>query len=130
MRPENYTILLLHSAPVVRRVTREILEQKGYVVRATGDLGVAVDMLHETKPDLLLVDLYVGDISGHDAAMYLTGKCPSMGVLIIAGVPADQRMENRTVGEGFRVFPKPFHPADLLAAVDDALDANRKRLHG
>lgn len=115
------TILVFHSAPNVRTVIREILEREGYVVRATGDLGIAVDMVRESPPDLLIIDVYVADIDGHDAAMYLCQKCPSMKVLMLAGLPADQRIEVRTTGEGFLVFPKPFAPAELAVTVKDVL---------
>jgi DNA-binding response OmpR family regulator len=117
------TILVFHSAPVVRRVIREILEREGYVVRATGDLGIAVDMVRETPPDLMLIDVYVGDINGHDAALYLCEKCPSMRVLMVAGLPADARVELQTTDEGISVFPKPFAPAELVAAVKETLQA-------
>jgi two-component system OmpR family response regulator len=117
------TILVFHSAPVVRTVIREILEREGYVVRATGDLGIAVDMARESPPDLLLIDVYVGDINGHDAAIYLRQRSPRMRVLMVAGVPDDERVEVRTTGEGFMVFPKPFAPADLVARVKEILQA-------
>jgi two-component system, OmpR family, response regulator len=123
MSPHLTTILVFHSAPVVRRVIREILEREGYVVRATGDLGVAVDMLRETPADLMLIDVYVGDINGHDAAQYLCQKWPHMRVLIVAGLPADSRIEIRTTGENFMVFPKPFAPAELAACVKEVLAA-------
>ena len=116
------TILVFHSAPVVRTVIREILEREGYVVRATGDLGIAVDMVRESPPDLLLINEYVADINGHDAALYLCKKCPSMRVLMVAGLPADQRIDARTTGEGFMVFPKPFAPAELVGEVRAILE--------
>ena len=115
------TILVFHSAPVVRAVIREILEREGHVVRATGDLGIAVDMVRESPPDLLLIDDYVGDINGHDAALYLCQKCPSMHVLMIAGLPADQRIEAWTTDADFLVFPQPFAPAELAARVKGIL---------
>ena len=121
------TILVFHSAPLVRKVLREILENDGHVVRATGDLGIAVDMVRETPPDLLLIDVYVANINGHDAALYLCQRCPSMRVLMVAGVPADQRIENRTTGEGFLVFPPPFAPADLTAKVREILECGAKK---
>jgi DNA-binding response OmpR family regulator len=116
------TILLFHSAPVVRTVIKEILEQQGYVVRATGDLGAAVDMARESTPDLLLIDIYVADIPGHDAAVYLCQKSPRMRVLMVAGVPADQRVQVRTTDAGFMVFPEPFAPAALVAKVKEVLE--------
>jgi two-component system OmpR family response regulator len=124
MHANSATILLFHSAPVVRTIMREILEREGYVVRATGDLGVAVDMARESPPDLLLIDVYVADITGHDAAVYLCQKNPRMRVLMVGGIPADQRMVIRTTGEGFWVFPQPFAPADLVAKVKEVLAAD------
>jgi DNA-binding response OmpR family regulator len=117
------TILLFHSAPVVRKVLREILEREGYVVRATGDLGIAVDMVRESSPALLIINEYVADINGHDAAVYLCQRCPSMRVLMVGGLPADARIEIRTTGEGFAVFPKPFLPAELIARVQEVLNS-------
>jgi len=124
------TILVFHSAPVVRKVIREILEREGHVVRATGDLGIAVDMVRETPPDLMLIDVYVADINGHDAARYLSQKSPQMRVLMIAGVPADARVELRTTDAGFLVFPKPFAPADLAARVKEILESGPKSAAG
>ena len=65
------TILLLVSDPVVRSVMKETLENEGYTVSATGDLGNAVDRLKEIQPDLLITRTYVEGLPGHDAAVYL-----------------------------------------------------------
>jgi len=124
---KSATILLFHSAPLVRQVMREILEQAGYVVRATGDLGIAVDMVRETPPDLLLIDTYVANINGRDAALYLRQKCPALRVLMVAGVPADERLDVRVANEGFLVFPPPFAPAALIARVKEILQPGEPR---
>jgi DNA-binding NtrC family response regulator len=71
---------------------------------------------------LLIIDAYVADISGHDAAIYLSKKSPNMKVLMVAGLPDDQRMEALTTDESFAVFPKPFPPADLVAKVSEVLN--------
>ena len=76
------TILLLVSDPLVRSVLQETLEDEGYMVRATGDLGQAVDRLKESVPDLLITRTYVESMPGHEAAMYLLTKCPTMRVLM------------------------------------------------
>ncbi|HUO27942.1 MAG TPA: response regulator [Bryobacteraceae bacterium] len=127
MNPHCKTILLFHAAPVVRKVIREILEHEGYLVRATGDLGIAVDMIRESPPDLLVVDVYVAHLDGRDAARYLCQKNPGMRVLMVAGMPADQRVEERTTGEGFLVFPRPFAPAELAAKVKEIFGVEKPR---
>jgi len=123
--PASATILLFHSAPLVRQVMREILEAAGHVVRATGDLGIAVDMVRETRPDLLMIDVYVANINGHDAALYLRQKCPALRVLFVAGVPDDERLDARITNEGFLIFPPPFAPAQLVARVNEILESTK-----
>src|SRR5579862_1160562 len=115
--PMETTILLLTSEPVVRVVTREVLERAGYVVTATGDLGTAVDRMNESRPDLLIISPYVESISGHQAAKYLHSRCPDMLVLMLAGLLADDRLEYRAELEKVDIFPKPFTAAELIAEV-------------
>ncbi len=45
---ENALIMLLISDPDMRVVIRDTLASQGYLVQATGDIGVAVDMLRES----------------------------------------------------------------------------------
>ena len=108
------TILLLVSDPVVRSVLQETLEREGYTVRATGDLGQAVDRLTECTPDLLITRTYVEGLPGHEAAMYLRTKCVNMRVLMLGGLLDDERLRNREALQGFEVFPRPYTAAELL----------------
>jgi CheY-like chemotaxis protein len=117
----NKTILLLISDPVVRSVIKEILENQGYYVAATGDLGVAVDRLKESTPDLLIIRSYIEGISGYDAATFLRTKCPGLRVLMVGGLIDDDRLRNRLDLEQFEVFPKPFTAAALLEKVKEVL---------
>ena len=119
---KHATILILNSEPVVRSVIKDILEREGYVVLATGDLGTAVDIMNDCEPDLLLTNIDF-PTSGHDAAQYLKKRCPKMRVLIVAGLPDDQRIEDRTLGAGFEVFPKPFSMEELNEKIRGILSA-------
>ena len=119
------TILLLVSDPIVRSVLQETLEREGYMVVATGGVGDAVDRLKECTPDLLITRTYVQGLTGHDAAVYLRTKCTTMRVLILGGLLADERLQNREALQGFRVFPKPYTAAVLLQQVKDILSEPR-----
>jgi DNA-binding response OmpR family regulator len=111
------TILLLSSEPVARAVVSEALTVAGHVVLATGDLGNAVDILAETPVDLLIISPYIGNIPGHEAAKYLRGKNPSMLVLELGGLPADDRILVRAELEKFELFPAPYPLAGLVEKV-------------
>ncbi len=120
-------ILLLGSEPVLRAVMQEVLEQAGHVVLATGNLGTAVDMLADCKVDLLITHPYVDSIAGHEAAKYLRGKNPQMGVLLVAGLLDDDRLLYREDLAGFDVFPAPSTAAQLVEKVKEVLKATEER---
>lgn len=121
-------ILLLDSEPVMRSVMKEVLENAGYVVIATGGLGAAVDRLADGKIELLITRPYVDNIPGHDAAKYLRARNPSMEVLLIAGLLDDDRLRYRAAIERFEVFPKPFTTAELLEKVAAVLKTGQERV--
>jgi DNA-binding NtrC family response regulator len=120
-------ILLLDSEPVVRSVLKEVLGNAGYIVQATGDLGTALDMLNESKIDLLITHPSVDNIPGHEAAKYLRKTNPQMGVLIVAGFLDDERLQNRENFEGFEMFPAPFTAAQLIKKIEETLKTARER---
>jgi CheY-like chemotaxis protein len=119
------TILLLVSDPLVLCVLEETLEEEGYMVHATGDLGQAVDRLKECTPDLLITRTYVQSMPGHEAAMYLLTKCPTMRVLMLGGLLDDDRLRNREALQGFEVYPKPYTTAEMLQEVKYVLSKSR-----
>ena len=123
----NKTILLLASDGVIRKVLREALEAGGYSVQAASDIGVAVDRLKESPPDLLMVRHYTDSMSGHQAARYLRTKRPGIPVLLVGGLPEDVRLENLEILEEFEIFPKPFQTAELLDKVKEVLAKRSSR---
>jgi DNA-binding NtrC family response regulator len=124
---ETATILLLSSEPLVRTILTEALRNGGYVVEATGSFGAAVDLLADGGIDLLIIRPHVDSISGYEAAKYLHARNPDMAVLIVAGLPDDERIQYRDDLEGFKRFPPPFTAAQLLDKVDEVLKTAKER---
>ena len=116
------TILVLDAEEIIRSVITRILEREGYTVHTAGDLPSALELVKDCTPDLLLTNLYIPGTSGHDAARFLRSMCPNMRVLIVAGLPDDRLIEDRTKGEGFASFPKPFDKKQLTEKVKNVLD--------
>jgi DNA-binding NtrC family response regulator len=106
----------------------EVLERAGYVVEATGDLGTAVDRVATSDIDLLITHPYVEEITGYQAAKYLRQRNPRMGVLVVAGLVDDDRLNIPAGLEGFEIFPKPFAAAQLIQEVELVLKMTRERL--
>lgn len=121
LSPADAIILLLDSDAVMRTVLRDALESAGYLVVTAGDLGAAVDRVHEMRPDLLITRPYINSMSGHMAADYLRSKRPGLTVLIVGGFMDDDRVRDQDAIGLFHTFPKPFSRAEFLRTVKEVL---------
>jgi DNA-binding NtrC family response regulator len=115
------TILFLASDSHISNVISKALDSAGYLVLTAHDIGGAIDLLKNCTPELLIVRHYTESISGHDAAMHLRRICPGIAVLIVGGILDEGGLENRETLQGFEIFPKPFHAAELVEKVKEVL---------
>ena len=90
-------------------------------------MGAAVDLLADGGIDLLIIRPHVDSISGYEAAKYLRARNPKMAVLVVAGLPDDDRLQYRKDVEGLEMFPPPFTTAQLLDKVEEVLKASHER---
>ncbi|MDM7924402.1 MAG: response regulator [bacterium] len=60
------TILLVEDEPVFRLIYRGVLQNAGYTVIEAPDGQTGWEMIRERKPDLVLLDLILPRMSGHE----------------------------------------------------------------
>jgi CheY-like chemotaxis protein len=126
LSPSNTTILLLVSDPVMRDVLRDALDVAGYLVVVAGELGAAVDRLHEMRPDLLITRPYINSMTGQIAADYLRTKRPGLPIMIVTGYMEDDRIRDQNAIEEFHVFPRNFSRDEFLGEVRHILSGLQK----
>ena len=112
------TILIVDDEPVMRALLQVTLEPTGARIIEAADGSEALDVAWEEQPDLAIVDVGLPKLSGVDVCRALmTNPEPAMVILITGNVYAEE-----LDGCGaFDIFPKPFHPDELLAAVERCL---------
>ncbi len=64
------TILYIEDNPDNRLLVRRILQAEGYRVTEANDAPQAMEILHEQRPDLILMDINLPDMDGYT----LTGR--------------------------------------------------------
>jgi signal transduction histidine kinase/ActR/RegA family two-component response regulator len=118
-------ILVVEDDPDVRRVIVECLSLIGYKVTEAANGGEALAHLRALKPDLLVVDYAMPDMTGAEViseARKMVGDVP----VILATGYADMAAVERLAGRP-RILRKPFDIAQLGDAVSSALDGARER---
>jgi PAS domain S-box-containing protein len=114
------TILVVDDEPMIRDLGRAILERAGYRVVTAEDGLDAVEVFARERGriGLVVLDVMMPRMSGRDAFRELVRLDPGVKVLFSTGYSAEELSElDGAVG----LLNKPYRPAELLAAVRDAL---------
>jgi two-component system, cell cycle sensor histidine kinase and response regulator CckA len=117
-------ILLVEDEPDVRELTRMALAQKGYsviVAASPEDAEKAVEK-NGTEIHLLLTDITLPGMSGHELAKQLTSRRPKMRVLFMSGYTYNVIAQGGMLNDGVAFLQKPFTPSTLAEKVREALD--------
>jgi len=117
------TILLVEDEALVRRAIQEALQSAGYRVIATENAADALEAYHECSVpvDLLLSDVVMPGISGHQLAQSLFALCPHIRIMLISGyIHQLSPRELSTFQEEY--LAKPFSISTLLKRIREALD--------
>jgi signal transduction histidine kinase len=77
-------VLYIEDDPGSRLLVKRVLEAEGFqVVEATDGLA-GIDLAQKNIPDLILVDVNLGEISGHEVATKLKGTATTAHIPIVA----------------------------------------------
>ncbi|NJD18529.1 MAG: response regulator, partial [Gemmatimonadetes bacterium] len=123
------TILIVEDEPLVRDLSARVLERSGYqVLLATGGHEALGILRNLSAPiDLLVTDLVMPGIMGHELAARVREALPDLPVLYMSGF-ADGALMDRLAGDdGVVMLQKPFTPERLLQAVRRTLARNPTR---
>ena len=114
------TVLLVDDEAMIRTLGRVTLERAGYRVLAAEDGADAVEVFAREHDhiDLIVMDMTMPRMSGRDAFRHIIGLVPSARVLLSTGYSAEDVVE---LDGAIGLLSKPYRPAELLAAVRDAL---------
>jgi two-component system cell cycle sensor histidine kinase/response regulator CckA len=117
------TVLLVEDEERVRRITTEVLEQRGYRVLAEGNAAAALTRVesHRGRIELLLTDVVLPDMNGRELAERVLAARPGSRVLYTSGYTDEIKILMGMTGPGTLFLPKPYDPAKLLRSVREVL---------
>jgi two-component system, cell cycle sensor histidine kinase and response regulator CckA len=114
------TILLVEDEESVRQLVRETLEARGYQVleAANGEAALAVANGHQKNLHLVITDVVMPGLSGHELAQQLLAARPEMKVLYLSGYAQDAF----SAADAHKAFlQKPFTLQSLARKVREVL---------
>ncbi|MEE8496322.1 MAG: sigma-54 dependent transcriptional regulator [Xanthomonadales bacterium] len=125
---DQANILVVDDEPDIRELVREILEDEGYEVVVAEDGAAARMAFARSKPDLVLLDIWMPDVDGITLLKEwsASGK-PDCPVVIMSGHGTVETAVEATRLGAHDFIQKPVSLARLLAVVSQALDSHQAR---
>ena len=115
-------IMLVDDARVMRLMLSRIFEKAGYeIVGEAGDGIEAVEKYKEIRPDLVMMDITMPEMSGIDAVKEIIRFDPEARIIMCTAM-GQRTLVLEAIAAGARNYiVKPFTPSKVLEAVREAL---------
>jgi PAS domain S-box-containing protein len=116
-------VLVVEDETQIRQNLCECLRQLGCHVIESPDGLEAIERFkeHQGKIDLVLTDLVMPRMSGHELWIQLSQLDPQLSFLFMSGYTEDSAMRREILSQQNAFLNKPFSVADLSAAIHRAL---------
>ena len=116
-------MLAVDDDDVIRGLLQINLELEGYTVVTATDGAQALRTLADARPDLVLLDVMMPDVSGWEVLTTMRADAATADVPVVVlsarAMPAD--VERGLALGADRYVTKPFDPTDLMTVVADLL---------
>ncbi|MFA7279969.1 MAG: EAL domain-containing protein [Sterolibacterium sp.] len=119
-------ILAVDDEPRLLDSVCELLKDSGYQLSTANTGKVAIEQLSRMQFDLVLLDLRLPDMSGHQVMDYMKEHEISAYVIVISGDTVIEAAIGALARGAYGYLRKPYEPGELLKLVENAL--HRRRL--
>ena len=127
-------VLIVEDEPQLRYALRRYLEENGYAVRLAQDGTSGLSEFGAFKPDVVLLDLMLPDVSGVEVCRQIRRDHETP--IVVLSALGDEKTKVQALDQGADDYlTKPFDPDELRARIHVGrrtigLMANIKRLTG
>jgi DNA-binding NtrC family response regulator len=122
--PAPVDVALLDDDADFRTYIEDVLGDEGpYQVRTFATPRELFDAASEKLPDIVLVDMKMGEVRGDKVIEQLLTRWPSLCVVVVTGYPSMEEMRATFKQRAFDYLAKPFTIAQLRQTLANAVEA-------
>ncbi|HZM37316.1 MAG TPA: Hpt domain-containing protein [Burkholderiales bacterium] len=122
-QPAAPIVMVVDDSLTVRKVTRRLLEREGYRVITAKDGVDAVQLLKDTAPDVMLIDIEMPRMDGFELARTVRGdpRIAGVPIIVITSRTAGKHRAHATELGANAFLGKPYQEAELLQEIEKVL---------
>lgn len=118
------TILIVEDNELNKKLFRDLLEANGYTALHTADAMEVLDLARQNKPDLILMDIQLPEVSGLEVTRWLKNDSELKHIPVIAitafAMKGDEEKIRAGGCEGY--IAKPISVSGFLATIRSFLE--------
>ena len=118
-------ILIVDDDNQLRQSFEKLLTEEGYSVRTAASGEAGLDMIRKSVPDLVVMDVRLPGMNGLETFRAMRGIEPKLPVIVMTAFGTTEVAIEATKLGAFDYVLKPFEIPDILALINQALDAGR-----
>lgn len=113
------SVLIVDDERFIAETIGLILKKCGARVLVAHSGEEAVPIASAEKPDWMVSDVVMGEMSGIDAAIQISALSPRTRIILMSGnaVTTDLLAQARADGHEFEILAKPFPPDELIRRI-------------
>ncbi|MDX1452902.1 MAG: EAL domain-containing protein [Oleiphilaceae bacterium] len=121
LKTEQAKLLVVDDERRLVSVLEKLLAGEGYHVHTALGGMEACEKLLEQHYDLVLLDLKMGDISGHDVMDFIAQNELDTATIVVSGESSFSAVSKALRRGAYDYLKKPYHPEELLRTVQSSL---------
>jgi diguanylate cyclase (GGDEF)-like protein/PAS domain S-box-containing protein len=118
-------VLLVDDEPRILSSLGELLKDRGFVLTSAANGGEAIRYLGQQPFDLVILDLRLPDISGHDIMDFMNSQQADANIIVTSGDRGIDAAIGALKRGAYDYLRKPYSPEELRKTVDNALKQRR-----
>jgi len=117
-------VLIVEDNELNMKLFRDLLEAHGYDTVQTSEGLKALDMAREHKPDLILMDIQLPEVSGLDVTKWIKNDAELSSIPVVAVTAFAMKGDEERIREGGceGYLSKPITVASFIQTVRDFLE--------
>ncbi|HEX9138011.1 MAG TPA: sigma-54 dependent transcriptional regulator, partial [Nitrospirota bacterium] len=120
-------VLIVDDEPSNRNILRQELTHRGYAVETANDGSEALNKTESTRPDLIILDYMMPDLTGLDVLKELRKREDDTPVVLITAYGTVDRAVEAMKEGAYDFITRPFEPDHIAIVLQKALERQRLR---